>query len=89
MTSEGKPPFLINCLCTAIAILIMHINEYWPDMVDQLTMELSNSVEQATSLLMILQYMASDCDNDSIVIEDSIRKNYFIFMDSISAQVFD
>lgn len=45
MTNEGKPPFLLNSLCTAIAILIMHINEAWPDMVEHLIIELSNTVE--------------------------------------------
>ncbi len=77
MTQQDKPNFLINCVCTAIATLIMHIHEYWPDMIETLSTELANSVEGATSLLMILKYLASDCDNDSIVIEDSIRDHFF------------
>lgn len=81
MSSSGKPPFLINCLCTALAILIMHLNDSWEDMVGDLINELSSSIEQATCLLMILKYMASDCDNESIVIEDSRRSNYFKYMD--------
>ncbi|CDW74356.1 arm repeat-containing protein [Stylonychia lemnae] len=89
MTAQEKPPFLINCICTAIAILIMHINENWPDMIEQLIQDLSNTVEQATCLLMILKYMASDCDNDSIVIEDSLRSNYFKYLDEISGRVFE
>lgn len=28
--------------------------------------------------------MANDCDNESIVIEDSIRRNFYKFMDSVS-----
>jgi hypothetical protein len=28
--------------------------------------------------------MANDCDNESIVIEDSIRKEFYIFLDSVS-----
>ena len=32
--------------------------------------------------------MASDCDNDSIVIEDSIRQNFYHFMDKIASQIF-
>lgn len=55
----------------------MHINEYWPDMVETLSTELATSIEGVTSLLMILKYLASDCDNDSIVIEDSIRDHFF------------
>jgi hypothetical protein len=38
---------------------------------------------------MILKYMASDCDNDSIVIEDSIRGDFFTFLDSIATLVFN
>lgn len=37
---------------------------------------------------MILKYMASDCDNDSIVIEDSVRHKYFEYLDKIVDQVF-
>eukprot|EP00351_Strombidinopsis_sp_SopsisLIS2011_P006193 CAMPEP_0116880360 /NCGR_PEP_ID=MMETSP0463-20121206/12276_1 /TAXON_ID=181622 /ORGANISM="Strombidinopsis sp, Strain SopsisLIS2011" /LENGTH=124 /DNA_ID=CAMNT_0004530835 /DNA_START=571 /DNA_END=945 /DNA_ORIENTATION=- len=33
--------------------------------------------------------MADDCDNDKLVIEDSIRSNYFSFIDSHSEQVFN
>jgi hypothetical protein len=33
--------------------------------------------------------MASDCDNDSIVIEDSIRQNFYTFMDKVAYQIFD
>jgi hypothetical protein len=28
-------------------------------------------------LLSILKYMADDCDNESIVVEDSIRTSFF------------
>ena len=78
-----------NLLCTALAILIMHIQESWHDFVDHLSSELSDSVDHVTCLLLILKYMASDCDNDSIVIEDSVRQNFFNFLDSIASLVFD
>ena len=58
-------------------------------MIDNLISELSSSIEQATCLLMILKYMASDCDNESIVIEDSLRSTYFRFIDQIAPQVFE
>jgi len=32
--------------------------------------------------------MASECDNSSIVIEDSIRQNFFGFMDKVAYQIF-
>jgi hypothetical protein len=89
MASEGKPPFLLNSICTAIAILIMHINEAWPDMIEHLLNELQDSVDHAICLLLILKYMASECDNDSIVIEDSLREGFFRFIDQIAGQVFE
>ena len=89
MATEGKQRFLLNSLCTALAILIMHINEKWTDFVEHLSSELSESVDHVTCLLLILKYMASDCDNDSIVIEDSIRHNFYNFIDSIAPQVFE
>jgi hypothetical protein len=51
----------------------MHIHEHWTDFVEQISQTLQDSVDEGTCLLLILKYMASDCDNDSIVIEDSIR----------------
>jgi hypothetical protein len=66
----------------------MHIHEGWPDFVEHLAGELQEGVEHVTCLLMILKYMASDCDNDSIVIEESIRGNFFTFLDSIATLVF-
>lgn len=89
MASEGQPRHLLNSLCTALAILIIHINENWTNFVEHLSQELSDSVDHATCLLLILKYMASDCDNDSIVVEDSIRNNFFQFIDSIAPKVFD
>lgn len=81
---ENSRPQL-QSLCTALAILVIHINESWPSFVQDITQELSGSVDHAICLLLILKYMASDCDNDSIVIEDSIRQNYYLFMDKIAS----
>ncbi len=89
MAAECQPNHLLNTLCTALAILIMHINENWHDFVEHLSSELSDSVDHATCLLLILKYMASECDNDYIVLEDSIKHNYFMFIDQIAPQVFE
>ena len=45
MAAENKEPFLINSLCTGLAILIMHLNENWQDMIENLISELSNTIE--------------------------------------------
>ena len=71
MEENSRPQ--LHSLCTAMAILIIHINESWPTFVQDISTELSGSVEHATCLLLILKYMATESDNNSIVIEDSIR----------------
>ena len=38
-------------------------------------------------MLQVLKYMANDCDNDSIVIEDSIRRAFYQTMDSLSREL--
>ena len=60
-----------------MAILIMHLNQRWSDFVEYLSSQLSENVDHATALLLIIKYMAEMCDNDSVVIEDSIRQNFF------------
>jgi hypothetical protein len=39
--------------------------------------------------MLIIKYMADICDNDSIVIEDSMRQQFFNFMDNIAPQIFE
>jgi hypothetical protein len=55
----------------------MHLNQRWTDFVEYLSAQLSDNVDHATALLLIIKYMAEMCDNDSVVIEDSIRQNFF------------
>lgn len=88
MAQEGQPPHLMNSLCTALAICIMHMRDIWQDFMDFI-LEFQDSVDLAICQLMILKYMASDCDNDSIVIEESVRGDFFQFLDEIAPQVFD
>jgi len=53
-------------------------------MFEQMISCFSLSIEHGMCLLVILKYMADDCDNDKLVIEDSIRRNYFDFIDASS-----
>jgi hypothetical protein len=54
----------------------------WPNLIEEITAHLSGNVDQALCLLFALKYMAHDCDNQSIVIEDSIRKAFYAFLDA-------
>jgi hypothetical protein len=60
----------------------MHAHPYWPSLIEDLTKTLSHTEDQALCLLSTLIYMANDCDNNSIIIEDSVRSNYFTYLDS-------
>ena len=45
-------------------------------------MAFSSDVEQALCLLRILKYMAEDCDNEQIVVEESLKESYYNYLDS-------
>jgi len=71
------PRFILNVLCTALAYFTIHTHLEWPSLIEDLTQAFSSNIDQAICLLSTLKYMANDCDNDSIVIEDSTRSKYF------------
>lgn len=58
-------------------------------MIETLIFEFSTSIDLNITLLLIFKYIASDCDNESIVIDDSIRKSFFTFIDNASTIIFD
>ncbi len=57
------------------------MHQQWEDLIENLIASFSENEDYAYCLLTILKYMANDCDNDSIVIEDSIRKSFFEYLD--------
>ena len=64
-----------------MAYFSMHAYPFWPTLISDLTSMLSDTEEQVTCLLSILRYMADDCDDESINIEESIRENFFAYLD--------
>ena len=89
MANENRPTYLINALCTAFAVLILHIHQIWPTLVQDMNSSFSGSPDHLICWLLILKYMAADCDNESIVIEESIRESFFHYLDNICPIVFD
>ena len=57
-------------------------------MVDVLIENLSNTPEEIKCLLTICRYMASECEDEGIVIEESLRESYFDYMDQVCDKVF-
>jgi len=39
-------------------------------------------------LLAIIAYMANECEDEQIVIEESLRESFFDFVDTVCASVF-
>ena len=85
-TGVPIPRFILNVVCTAVAYFSMHAYPVWPSLIEDLTSLLSETEDQALCLLSTLKYMANDCDNESFIIEDSIRQGFFNYLDS-SARV--
>lgn len=81
---NGKPAprFILNVLCTALAYLTIHTHQIWPALITDITAKFSADIEQAFCLLRILKYMAEDCDNEQIVVEESLKESYYNFLDS-------
>ena len=71
-----------------IAYLTFHIHKEWQTIVNDLCLELNSSAEEAFCLVTIFKYMASECEDESIVIEQSLRENFFDFLDEIAESVF-
>ena len=80
--AKPAPRFILNTLCTALAYLTIHTHLIWPQLISDITLAFSSDVEQAFCLLRILKYMAEDCDNEQIVVEESLKESYYNYLDS-------
>ena len=83
---QVAPRFILNVLCTALAYLTIHTHQHWTTLIDDLTLAFSKDIDQAFCLLQVLKYMANDCDNESIVIEDSLRQTYYACLDGAARE---
>jgi hypothetical protein len=86
MPESLAPTFILNTLAIAVAYLQIHTHQQWTTIVEDLISCLSSSYEQACCMLCVLKYKANDSDNETIVIEDSIRRLFFKAMDSIARE---
>ena len=72
----------MNVLCTALAYLTIHTHQIWPSLINDITQAFSNDLEQAFCLLRVFKYMAEDCDNEQIVVEESVKESFYSYLDS-------
>jgi hypothetical protein len=68
--------------------ILFHTFQTQNNLVTQIAQNLSGSETRAFCLLQILEYFASECEDENIVIEESLRELLFDFMDQIVEQVF-
>jgi len=68
--------------------ILFHTFQTQNNLVNQIAQNLSGSETRAFCLLQILEYFASECEDENIVIEESLRELLFDFMDQIVDQVF-
>ena len=58
-------------------------------MFGELIQYFSSDIERAFCLLQILKYIANDCDNESIVIDEALRKSFYTCIDTaVRSQIF-
>lgn len=69
---------------------MFHSHQSFPyqDLLSSLQTSLSSSTEHAYCLLKILEYFASECEDENIVIEESLRESLFDYIDDMSKIVF-
>ena len=76
-------------VCLGFAYIIMHVHQEWPTLINDLIISLSNTQSEVISLLKIIGFMASEADDDNVVIEESLREQFFDFIDKNSPIVFN
>ena len=65
-----------------MAYLSIHVHQIWPNLISDITTAFSNDLDQAFCLLRVLKYMAEDCDNEQIVVEESVKESFYGYLDS-------
>ena len=93
-----RPRFIQRSLCLGLTYIILQTHnqpDIWSpgsqdsrSLVQALIENLSGTPEEVQSLLTICRYMASECEDDGIVIEESLRESYFDYMDVACDVVF-
>jgi hypothetical protein len=57
-------------------------------MIEELINVLNGSIQEAQCLLTIIRFMASECEDESIVIEETLRESFYEFIDFHSSVIF-
>jgi hypothetical protein len=63
--------------------ILFHTHQSDSNIVDLLSQNLSGSPLRAYCLLLLTEYFASECEDENVVIEESLREKLFDYMDQI------
>ena len=87
---QERPAFIKKCLCLGLTYIILHTHNLDTNnsLVRDLIQQFSANPDDAICLLYLLRYMASECEDEGIVIEESLRESYFEYIDQICDIVF-
>ena len=80
--------YIMENLCLGMSYLILHTHQIWTNFIPELVGALSGSIQEAQCLFSIIGYLASECEDEGVVIEESLRESFFDFIDNISPVVF-
>mmetsp|Transcript_24280 Transcript_24280/g.37459 ORF Transcript_24280/g.37459 Transcript_24280/m.37459 type:complete len:214 (+) Transcript_24280:315-956(+) len=82
LTSEKRPNFIIDTLCLALTYVIFHTHQIG-SYVDELKGSLATTAAEMISLANVTKLIASECENDDIVIEESLRESMYNNIDLV------
>ena len=84
----NQKKFIMENLCIGMSYIIFHTHRVWNNLIGELISMLSTNIEEANCLVTIMGYMASECEDEGIVIEESLRESFFDYIDQICDVIF-
>lgn len=85
---NNQAKVILDNLCLSLCYIMMHTHTVWTNMIEELCQTLNSSVPEAQCLFSIIGFMASECEDEGIVIEETLRESFFEYLDRIAAFVF-
>lgn len=83
---------VLRQLSLAVAYLVMHAHTLIPQaktkLLDDMLSQLSGSKNEFLSLVLILKNLASECEDEEVVIEETVRESFYDYLDAICISVF-
>ena len=76
-------------VCLGFSYVILHVHQNWPTLIQDLIQTLGNTPAEVLALLKIIGFMASEADDDNVVVEESLREAFFDFIDDVSPIIFN